>query len=71
MTTEEFNKRQFSSKVVVEYKGDRFYVKAVDFEEDLIAIDEFNTGDGRDWKRCENVKYIGVESLPVVSEHGA
>ncbi len=63
MSIEEFDNAKFSGKSKVEYKGSTYDVYAVEFEEKLIAINQFNYSDSDEdfelqWKRCENVKLI-------------
>lgn len=63
MTIEEFDATKYSGKIKVKYKGKVFDVYAVDFEQKLIAINEFNYSDTEvdfelQWKRCENVELM-------------
>ena len=57
MTPEDFLNTSFSNKDEVEYKGRRYNIAALDFEEHLIGICEFEDSD-ISWKRCENVNYF-------------
>lgn len=59
MTREEFAKHRFSAATTVRYQGKVYEVYSVDFEEDLIAIDEYGTdGEILAWKRCENCEIV-------------
>lgn len=60
MTTEEFDNFKFIHGLKAEYKGRVYNVISVDFEEKLIAIDEFGDGTYESWKRCENIKIINL-----------
>ena len=60
MTKEEFKNFKFTSETIVIYKGEEYHIISLDFEEDLIAIDEFPDEDDEykqlSWKRFENVE---------------
>lgn len=42
----------------VRYDGGEYDLVSVDFQEKLIAIDEFGEGHDVTWKRCENVEVV-------------
>lgn len=52
-TTTEVNPKGYGGKTFAIYKGKEYQVVSVNFDEDLIAIDELGDG-GIDWKRCES-----------------
>lgn len=62
MTIEDFNNNYWSGTSKVIYKTNEYEVEAVDFEEKLIAINEFpdleDEGNNLSWKRCENCKLV-------------
>jgi len=63
MTIEEFDNTGFTGQMKCEYKGKEYEIISVDFEERIIAINEFdsfddNGADDLDWKRCENITLI-------------
>lgn len=63
MTIEEFDKTGFTIGMKCEYKGKQYDIISVDFEERIIAINQFDSFDDNvandlDWKRCENIKLI-------------
>jgi hypothetical protein len=61
MSIEDFNDTRFTHNQSVMYKGDVYKLKAVDFEEALLGIDEKIPGTGKryiSWKRCENIEII-------------
>lgn len=55
MTIEQFDNHGFKANDIVAFKGKYYEIVGVDFEQKLIAIDEFRDG-GESWKRCENVE---------------
>ncbi len=58
MTITEFEKTGFSGNSKIIYDGKTYDVIMVDFQESLIAIDEFPDDEDENkqlsWKRCEN-----------------
>lgn len=63
MTTEEFDKTEFTEQMVCVYKEKEYPIVSVDFEERLIAIYEapiceHEENSHPDWKRCENITLI-------------
>jgi hypothetical protein len=59
MTIKEFNTIKFASGMHIIYKGERYEIIAVDFEESLIAIDEKNDPENLSWKWCEHCELLG------------
>lgn len=62
MTQQEFTTNGFRAGDKVKYKGKIYPIAYLDFEENLIGIDEQILGADEDtisMKRCENVQYIG------------
>lgn len=66
MTIEQFEKTAFSANSKIIHNKEIYDVVMVDFEECLIAIDEFPNDDDEykqlSWKRCENCKIIEYDS---------
>lgn len=64
MTITEFEQTGFSANTKITYKDKIYEVIMVDFEENLIAIDEFPDDDDEykqfSWKRCENCEIIDL-----------
>lgn len=62
MTIEQFEKTGFSANSKIIYNGKTYDVIMVDFEESLIAIDEFPDDEDENkqlsWKRCENCELL-------------
>lgn len=56
MTITEFENTAFSGNTEIKYDGKIYQVIMVDFQESLIAIDEFPDDEESQlsWKRCEN-----------------
>lgn len=66
MTIEEFDKTGFTGGMKCVHKGKEYEIISVDFEERIIAINEFdifgdNGADDLDWKRCENIELLQPE----------
>ena len=63
MTIEQFENTAFSANSKIIYNGKTYDVIMVDFEEFLIAIDEFPDDEDENkqlsWKCCENCEIIG------------
>ena len=57
MEISEFEKTAFTAGMYCEFKGNEFEIISVDFEENLIAIDQFGDEELM-WKRCENITLI-------------
>jgi hypothetical protein len=57
MTKDEFDKIEFHSQIMCIYKGKLFKIIAVDFDEYLIGIDEYDQ-DIISFKRCENISLL-------------
>ncbi|RYF10504.1 MAG: hypothetical protein EOO42_22525 [Flavobacteriales bacterium] len=58
MTIEKFDNTGFTGGMRVRYDGSEYDLVSVDFQEKLIAIDEFGQGHDATWKRCENVEVV-------------
>lgn len=60
MTTEEFESLAFSSHMDALYRGERYGVSAIDFEEHLFELEQYDEVGWRStwWVRCENVEII-------------
>jgi len=61
MTLEEFNNHSFGANMFVMYKGDKFYVISVSFEEALFGIVSDKSDydpDEWSWVRCENITIL-------------
>lgn len=58
MTIEEFDNTSFTGMMQCEFRGKAYDIVIVDFQERLIAIDEFDDMDQLSYKRCENIKII-------------
>lgn len=61
MTIQEFNKTRFASGDRVIYKGKKFVICTLDFEEALIGFDMDLEGaepETISWVRCENCEYL-------------
>lgn len=72
MTREEFNQKRFGAGTIIRYipTGKTFFVVSVDFQEQLIGVDEDEFFDnvpddseesGIRWLRCENCEIINEE----------
>ena len=55
MTIAEFNKTGFRKGMYIEYKGEKYLVSSVNFEEKLIGF--ISCGE-ESWARCGNCKLI-------------
>ncbi len=61
MTIEEFNNTRFGGSMYADYKGDRYQIASVDFEESLVGLFmDISGGDEGDisWVRCENCTLV-------------
>ena len=66
MTIEEFDKTGWTGNMKCVHKKKEYEIISVDFEERIIAINEFdsfgdNGADDLDWKRCENIELLQPE----------
>lgn len=72
MTIEQFEKTSFSGNSKIIYDGKTYDVIMVDFQESLIAIDEFPDDDDENkqlsWKRCENCEIVGDSFAKIMYE---
>lgn len=60
MTITEFDNTGFTGQMLVTYDGKSYDLVSVDFQEKLIAINDYGSEDGVNWKRCENVELLQV-----------
>ncbi len=59
MTIEEFDNKRFGNSDAVEYKGEIYNLRKVDFEERLFGlIKDGEDPDDITWIRCENAELI-------------
>lgn len=56
MTIDEFNDTGFGSGMFAIYKGGKYPISAVDFDEALVALEGVVEGAHLSWVRCENVE---------------
>ncbi len=58
MTVEEFDNQKWTAGMNAKYKGEVYPIGSADFEEKLVAIDEYHIGSEYQWKRCENIELV-------------